>query len=208
MDDEVSFNDTVGAVLPSNEEKGHFHFFRKTKANKKSTAVDARAPTTNVEIKISKHDPKPRQKFTSAYLSKGRSNKQEGSRPSLRGDSRETYNHSHSMRNISSPRPMMVKGSSNSISMMDLTTGGTVGASLTSQELLCRRKSNSVKSAVKVPSGSITIVVTDVKNSTGLWERDPSAMKKALNLHDAIIRKCYSKHSGYEITTGEIVKGI
>lgn len=73
--------------------------------------------------------------------------------------------------------------------------------SLNSQQLLRMRKSESVKDLMKVPDGEITIVVTDIQGSTSLWEFNALIMKKASDLHDSILRKCYSKHGGYEITT-------
>ena len=54
---------------------------------------------------------------------------------------------------------------------------------------------------MRVPEGDVTIIYTDVQGSTSLWEADPLAMKKSTDIHDAIIRKCYSDHGGYEITT-------
>lgn len=53
----------------------------------------------------------------------------------------------------------------------------------------------------KVPEGDVTIIYTDVQGSTSLWEADPLAMKKSTDIHDAIMRKCYADHGGYEITT-------
>ena len=55
--------------------------------------------------------------------------------------------------------------------------------------------------AMKVPKGEVTIIYTDVQGSTSLWEADPLAMKKATDIHDKIVRKCYHDHGGYEITT-------
>lgn len=52
-----------------------------------------------------------------------------------------------------------------------------------------------------IPVGDVTIVYTDVQGSTSLWEADPYSMKKATDIHDSIIRKCYSEHGGYEIST-------
>lgn len=54
---------------------------------------------------------------------------------------------------------------------------------------------------MKVPKGDVTIVFTDIQGSTSLWESNASAMKEALDTHDQIMRKCYSKHNGYEIHT-------
>ncbi|KAL3826681.1 hypothetical protein ACHAXA_001204 [Cyclostephanos tholiformis] len=54
---------------------------------------------------------------------------------------------------------------------------------------------------LRIPEGEVTIIYTDVQGSTALWEADPISMKKATDLHDSIIRKCYADHGGYEITT-------
>ncbi|EED90368.1 hypothetical protein THAPSDRAFT_263483, partial [Thalassiosira pseudonana CCMP1335] len=54
---------------------------------------------------------------------------------------------------------------------------------------------------LRVPEGEVTIIYTDVQGSTSLWEADPISMKKATDIHDSIIRKCYADHGGYEITT-------
>mmetsp|Transcript_379 Transcript_379/g.584 ORF Transcript_379/g.584 Transcript_379/m.584 type:complete len:799 (-) Transcript_379:139-2535(-) len=54
---------------------------------------------------------------------------------------------------------------------------------------------------MSAPHGEVTIVYTDVQGSTSLWESCPSAMKEAQDLHDIIMRQCYSDHKGYEITT-------
>ena len=51
------------------------------------------------------------------------------------------------------------------------------------------------------PRGEVTVVFTDVQGSTNLWETYPTAMKKALDIHDTILRQCYSDHKGYEIST-------
>uniref|UniRef100_A0A7S3Q0D2 Guanylate cyclase domain-containing protein n=1 Tax=Chaetoceros debilis TaxID=122233 RepID=A0A7S3Q0D2_9STRA len=67
--------------------------------------------------------------------------------------------------------------------------------------MVFRRKSNAVKSNVKIPKGEVTIVITDIQDSTMMWEQDPVAMRDALDLHDRIMRKCYCQHNGYEITT-------
>lgn len=54
---------------------------------------------------------------------------------------------------------------------------------------------------MSAPHGEVTIVYTDVQGSTSLWESCPSAMKEAQDIHDIIMRQCYSDHKGYEITT-------
>ncbi|CAG9464693.1 unnamed protein product [Pedinophyceae sp. YPF-701] len=47
----------------------------------------------------------------------------------------------------------------------------------------------------------VTLVLTDVADSTGLWEEFPEDMAEANALHDAILRKHLSRWHGYEITT-------
>lgn len=59
----------------------------------------------------------------------------------------------------------------------------------------------SVAKSLSPPEGNVTIVYTDVQGSTLLWESCPSAMKKAQDIHDTIMRQCYSNHKGYEIST-------
>ena len=54
---------------------------------------------------------------------------------------------------------------------------------------------------MSAPHGDVTIVYTDVQDSTSLWESCPSPMKEAQDIHDIIMRQCYSDHRGYEITT-------
>jgi len=64
-------------------------------------------------------------------------------------------------------------------------------------------RSATIKKAkdMTAPTGEVTIIYTDVQGSTALWEACPSDMKKAQDIHDQIMRKCYTDHSGYEIIT-------
>jgi len=50
----------------------------------------------------------------------------------------------------------------------------------------------------KPPTGRVTLVFTDVEGSTALWERESAAMRRALELHDALFRRMLVKHGGYE----------
>jgi class 3 adenylate cyclase len=54
---------------------------------------------------------------------------------------------------------------------------------------------------MSAPYGEVTIVFTDIQGSTSMWESCPSAMKEAQDIHDIIMRQCYSDHKGYEIMT-------
>jgi len=46
-----------------------------------------------------------------------------------------------------------------------------------------------------------TIVLTDIEDSTALWEANPQAMRKALALHDQTMRRLMAENYGYEVTT-------
>ena len=51
------------------------------------------------------------------------------------------------------------------------------------------------------PTGTVTFLFTDVEGSTGLWERQPDAMRRALECHDAILRAEIEAHDGYVFST-------
>jgi len=46
------------------------------------------------------------------------------------------------------------------------------------------------------PKGDVTIIFTDVQSSTALWESCPTDMKMATDIHDTIMRQCYTNHHG------------
>ena len=46
-----------------------------------------------------------------------------------------------------------------------------------------------------------TIVFTDVRASTSIWEAAPEAMKKAMQMHNAVMRKAAAELGGYEVKT-------
>jgi predicted ATPase len=55
-----------------------------------------------------------------------------------------------------------------------------------------------------LPTGTITILFTDIEGSTALWERHGDAMRPALARHDALLRAAVLDHGGYVIkTTGD-----
>jgi WD40 repeat protein/class 3 adenylate cyclase len=47
-----------------------------------------------------------------------------------------------------------------------------------------------------LPTGVLTFCFTDIVGSTGLWESDPTAMSKALVLHDTTIATAVERHGG------------
>lgn len=51
--------------------------------------------------------------------------------------------------------------------------------------------------AQAVPTGTVTFLFTDIEGSTRLWETYPSAMQKAFERQEAIIRQTMQAHGGY-----------
>lgn len=51
------------------------------------------------------------------------------------------------------------------------------------------------------PSGVVTFLFTDIESSTSLWERQPDAMRDALERHDALIRAAAADHDGHVFAT-------
>ena len=57
------------------------------------------------------------------------------------------------------------------------------------------------KNDVRPPQNQAAIVFTDIKSSTAIWEASPEAMKRALKLHNNIVRCCIANFGGYEVKT-------
>ena len=51
------------------------------------------------------------------------------------------------------------------------------------------------------PSGVATIVFTDIRSSTSIWELAPEGMRAAMRLHNAAIRRAVHAFNGYEVKT-------
>ena len=51
------------------------------------------------------------------------------------------------------------------------------------------------------PTGTVTMVFTDIESSTNLWEACPSAMQAALEEHDRTLRTLLARFRGYEVKT-------
>lgn len=49
------------------------------------------------------------------------------------------------------------------------------------------------------PTGEVTIVFTDIRDSTTLWEMYPAPMRAALRMHDSIMRRSLRRIGGYEV---------
>ena len=48
----------------------------------------------------------------------------------------------------------------------------------------------------EMPSGTVTLLFTDIESSSGLWETDPAAMSEALSTHDRIVSDAIGVEGG------------
>ncbi|MBS0321696.1 MAG: hypothetical protein JSR18_14215 [Proteobacteria bacterium] len=53
-----------------------------------------------------------------------------------------------------------------------------------------------------LPTGTVSLLFTDIEGSTRLWETQPDAMRAALARHDAILRHCIDERRGHVFKTG------
>ncbi len=53
----------------------------------------------------------------------------------------------------------------------------------------------------ELPTGTVTLLFTDIEGSTRLWEEHPTAMRAALARHDALMRACCAGHQGHVFKT-------
>lgn len=60
---------------------------------------------------------------------------------------------------------------------------------------------NRLEAEITAPTGNISIVFTDIKNSTMLWEMFPNAMRSAIKLHNEVMRRQLRRIGGYEVKT-------
>lgn len=51
------------------------------------------------------------------------------------------------------------------------------------------------------PTGTVTLLFTDIEGSTRRWEQQPQAMQGALARHDALLRQSIEDHGGYVFKT-------
>jgi len=58
-----------------------------------------------------------------------------------------------------------------------------------------------VTQPVRIPSGTVTLLFTDVEGSTRLWESEPEAMTTALRRHDQVLRSSIERARGYVFKT-------
>jgi predicted ATPase/class 3 adenylate cyclase len=58
-----------------------------------------------------------------------------------------------------------------------------------------------VHNPVQIPTGTVTLLFTDIEGSTRLWEAEPEAMTRGLRRHDEILRSSIELAGGYVFKT-------
>jgi predicted ATPase/class 3 adenylate cyclase len=58
-----------------------------------------------------------------------------------------------------------------------------------------------VSRAAAIPTGTVTLLFTDVEGSTRLWETEPDRMAHALRRHDELLRRAIGQAGGYVFKT-------
>lgn len=62
-------------------------------------------------------------------------------------------------------------------------------------------RSNAIVPAMDAPAGTVTIVFTDIEDSTPLWERHGRAFEACLARHNDILRSVIAANRGFEVKT-------
>jgi class 3 adenylate cyclase len=58
-----------------------------------------------------------------------------------------------------------------------------------------------VQKPAQIPTGTVTLLFTDIEGSTRMWEAEPEAMTLALRRHDEILRAAIEQTGGYVFKT-------
>ncbi len=58
-----------------------------------------------------------------------------------------------------------------------------------------------MRNPVQIPTGTVTLLFTDIEGSTRLWEAEPEAMTRGLRRHDEILRTAIELAGGYVFKT-------
>jgi len=65
-------------------------------------------------------------------------------------------------------------------------------------------RSHTGSAELRLPSGTVTFLFTDIEGSTSLWDEHPEAMRVSLADHDRALRQSIECNAGYVIkTTGD-----
>lgn len=68
--------------------------------------------------------------------------------------------------------------------------------------LSCRRILAPPMTSSTTPTGTVTLLFTDIEGSTQLWERQPTAMQTALAFHDRLLNESIESQNGYVFYKG------
>ncbi|CBZ26170.1 receptor-type adenylate cyclase a-like protein [Leishmania mexicana MHOM/GT/2001/U1103] len=80
-----------------------------------------------------------------------------------------------------------------------VTIASVVAAVITC--VLCTRNSRDNRNAPKDENEPVTLIFTDIENSTALWATAPQAMSSAVTLHHKLVRQLIIKYRCYEVKT-------
>ncbi|KAF4540959.1 Adenylate cyclase [Lasiodiplodia theobromae] len=69
------------------------------------------------------------------------------------------------------------------------------------REVVGDQKLARLDSEVDAPTGEVSLVFTDIKNSTLMWETYPTAMRSAIKMHNDVMRRQLRIIGGYEVKT-------
>jgi predicted ATPase/class 3 adenylate cyclase len=65
----------------------------------------------------------------------------------------------------------------------------------------CRKRRTAQKLMADQPTGTVTLLFTDIEGSTKLWEKSPRGMQVALTRHDALLWEAIEGHGGFVFKT-------
>jgi predicted ATPase/class 3 adenylate cyclase len=71
-----------------------------------------------------------------------------------------------------------------------------IDTSMARQIIECYNCGIAMTTPLRLPTGTVTFLFTDIEGSTALWGRAPAAMNDALAIHDALFQSVVSAHGG------------
>ncbi|TRM70325.1 hypothetical protein BD626DRAFT_544739 [Schizophyllum amplum] len=80
------------------------------------------------------------------------------------------------------------------------SNGGLIGKRTRRKDDVADRHLARLDGEVEPPTGNVTLVFTDIRNSTHLWEANPG-MRTAMLLHNSLLRRHLRRCGGYEVKT-------
>eukprot|EP00668_Euglena_longa_P010228 GGOE01012406.1.p1 GENE.GGOE01012406.1~~GGOE01012406.1.p1 ORF type:complete len:1001 (+),score=330.95 GGOE01012406.1:213-3005(+) len=98
-------------------------------------------------------------------------------------------------------KPVVVPLPSSSI-LVPVVAGCVGGGGALILVLLFACRKRDVRDIANAPKkGRVTLLFTDIQDSTRLWGAAPESMARSLDDHHGLIRDCIRKHKGYEVKT-------